>query len=840
MYLDSDNNWITYGKMVAPLNFGDTIKAEVTTAYAITLYFKGTKELALEELKPGTICKIDFVTRKDYFVITDGGKIESKTGVSYGYHSYTLQELIAVTREISIQTAYFSFNEYTVAEFFTRLLALADSDLTIDIDTTGDYQTLLDNWQKADFQVSSNSLLDNLIKIGLNNKVRVKARLNASKHIELYFRSLEGTEVIAEIDGELISNSKQYMGVTYASKALAQITNLTDDKFQWVPYADVYKGIKVLPESNDATAITADTATLKLTSKIKLATKVRVLGRGAMVKNSSSEMSGYTGSDYRVFTHDGTRLYPDASKYVDWDYNLTAPALAYKEYNVISFEEWKTLDPDDSNSATIHQENTLYFKRGENKIFNMKICDGQSSVGFNQRAYYVEVWYGGALISTTNLYPKLVWYQNKHIVSTSLMGDALISVENKNTSKRATYYSQEDNLVAGDALVQNMKNYIASMQNAEETLTYKFDYITRVPIAGEIYNGKVIASVICNAYYAHIEATLIMSDDLVKKSEYMSADDGLTLPEIDPNKAYNRFTNYKTRVWFSKTLTQAGELLTNYGSDSYFNKTTYLSYILDAITNNRTGTAIGFAEVNIKTSNADATLYTAGQVEIKTIGNLFVALFKTQNNVSIGYIIDDNLGDDFDDLKIYPVAFIAGTGFSESLDIKFRTGLTDNANYPAISEAQFNSTSGAICTINDDKYYHDPAEVINVSYEIEGNTYDVKGYVKSIYWDESGLVKDVYSNGDIYIRAFKFYNEAGTLQFSGFVTTVTVTPVTGDLFVFYVLATTSLANGTPGHVVFERMLDGTYTEPELMMKTGAEIYENSGNKYIRYYVTITK
>lgn len=837
-YLDN-SGWTVFGQVVAPLNFGETIQAEVTTAYAITLYFNGATEITKESLTPGTICQIDFNTKKYYYVIVDGGKIEPKTGYTYCHHSYTVQELLAYTREIYTQLAFYSEGAYTVAEFLTRLLALSEKDKTIVIDQTGDYQTLLDNWLGADYQTASNSLLDNLIKVGLNNQVRFKARINSSNEIELYLKNLKGGSIISTIDGTLLSENKKYLGANYASRVIGQVNNITSNDFSWIPNLNIGYGKTVEPESDESAEITADTAVLKLPFKIKKANTVRVLGMGSVITDSNTQMTGYVGSDYRVFTADGTRIYPDTGKYVDIDKTLQAPQLAYRSYDLVSYKEWQLLDPNASGGAANHQENTLYYKVNDTKIYNMKICDGEFTDNFNQPSYYVEVWSGGAKVSTTNIYPELVWESNKHIIFVSFYDEAVIEINNKNTSKRTAFYSQEENLVSGDALVSNMNTYIESMQNEEETVTYEFSSIDDLPEVGSIFNGKVIAAIVCNGFYNRIEATITLSDELVKKSEYISADDGLDLPDINVEKAFNRFTTYKTKMWFCKTNSEAAAAKAAYGVDTYYNLDDYYSILLNGIENDRETAAIEMVEINLKTGD-NPYIYTAAAVSVRVIKNVLMATFKTINNLTIGYLRDNTLGDDPEDLRFYPVAFIETDGQCQNMHFKMRTIITSAANYPAIDQTKFDRTTGVIVDIPDSDFYHDPAEVLNLSYQIEAKPYNSKGYVNREYFEQCRILNDTYSNPDPYIRGAKFYNAAGELEISSLMPSApTYTYVSAGIYSVEIPVTTSLAAGTAGTLIIERMDDGTYQNPVKMLKTEA-IISGTTQKYIKYYVAFTK
>lgn len=853
-YLNASNIWVTYGRLVTPVNFGDLIKNEVTTSYAVRLYFSGSTEIIKPALTPGTICKLDFGTKEFQFVIIDGGKIANKNTNNYCYHSYTIQELLAYTREIFVQNAFFTAGLYTVPEFLERLIALSETDRTIVIDETGDYQVVVDNWKKVDFQVSSNSLLDNLINFGKLCLVRIKARINSSGQLELFFKDLNGSETIDSINGQLVNEDDKYLGVNYASRVMSLASNLTDGGTKWYPNESVFRGLMAEPDG-DSFTITPDSAVIKLPFKIKNAVKLRALGLGKIVTNSNGAWIKYIGQDYRVFYPDGTRINAAPGKYVVVDDSLPTQAYVYGEMDIVEETNWKNLDPDGSDGATVHRENTLYFKQEDNKIYNIKQFDGGGDELQKFGAdyiCYVEVYdTGGSYLHTDYIYPKFEWENNKYIVLADLYTNTLISQSNNLKSKRTTIYSQNDNVVSANALSVNLKNHIESMENTDEAKVYRFNSINDIPEVGQIFNGKIISQIINNAYYDKIESTLTFSDGVVGKSEYINANAGLDLPVIDINKAYDRYTNYKTVIWFCENYAEALEKTITHGIDSYFVKPGYLANILSAIKNNRSSTLTTFAEAELKFGD----FYTSIAPELIIANNTLLVVYKTKNNLSVGTRRDTSIGTGYADIRFLP-AFFAGTDKHDIMYMKFKTarpsGLDD---YPMINQTEFDSNSGLIASIYDDKYHRDPQEVVNINLQLEAKTTMRLGKVNDFYWKESDLIKDFLFSDDEYTRIFTFYYinpstgvESTTFGTDREVGDVTVSYLSGEsickvdieLYPSVLPVGFSIPPGFEQNSYIEiSRIHNITLDKELMLKTRCEL-TGTNPYFITYYVAFTK
>jgi len=363
--------WVNFGRVLSPLNIGETGKNESTSAYNIMLYFKGTTEMAKEALKPGQICRINMGSRIFYFVIVDGGK-NTRTGkADYIYHSYSVQEAICYFREVAIQLGYFSFNEYTLPEFITRLLALSDCDYTIALSETGaGYSTMLANWNRPAYQIVSSALLDNLMKVGTMTGVRLKLEPGTSSLL-LKAYSLKGTTTISTINGKLKGRNITYKGANYAAKVVADVENMSTEEEVWFPGNDLSQGLMVEPDPEED-ALSAGNAVLNLRQRINRATTVRIFGFGKVVFSTDP-----TGSE-TLYDLNHNVIVPPAGYYSSIDPDARNDQNQYAEVPVVDYREWLRLEKDYTHPVAgvdRYQNNTLYFKDGETKIFNMGICN---------------------------------------------------------------------------------------------------------------------------------------------------------------------------------------------------------------------------------------------------------------------------------------------------------------------------------------------------------------------------------------------------------------------------------------------------------------------------------
>lgn len=101
-----------------------------------------------------------------------------------------------------------------------------------------------------------------------------------------------------------------------------------------------------------------------------------------------------------------------------------------------------------------------------------------------------------------------------------------------------------------------MQDHIDSMQNQDLQESWQFESIDDVPELGNIYKGMVISEIQLTIDNK-INAVIQLSDELVPKSEYVSADGGLNLPAIPLDKSFDRFKTYAEKLWFCRSLSEA-------------------------------------------------------------------------------------------------------------------------------------------------------------------------------------------------------------------------------------------------------------------------------------------
>lgn len=745
-------SWVTYGDVVSPLSIGDSLKNDSVTSYTLMLYFSGAVGVDKPSLTPGTIVQITIDSKVYQYVIVDGGRIERSGIAQYCYHSYTIQPIECYFRDIYIQTSYFSANEYTLPQFFTRLIALTKTYIPITISTSFAYSEALANWVNQSYQVRSNAFLDNIIAIGDMLGVKFKAVFSISAgaaSFTLQLLSLKGASTISSINGDLAGKSDDYKGATFAGKAIGHTKNLLTNTFNWYP--SDHKSIGFLPEpDNDDDTITADNAVVNLGMPIDHASKVRVVGFGNVITNSATPEDG---TDYRYYDMNGNQITPETGKYCyfkDDALNRNSMYIA-TELKVYEYNEWLQLDSDNTGGATYHQQNTLYYKEGESKIYNIKICEGSTST----QIYTRKVWSGGVAISTTYKTQKLRYHLNYYIVQATGYSDPVIASRNAlNLLDRVTIYSQSENVISGSAFIKNINGHIESMANEELSMTYDFESIDDVPGVGQKYNGMVLSNVGIRINGSKIQAAIILSDSIVTKSEYINADAGVVLPSIPFAKAYARETNYETRMYICRNLATAQDLKAKNNVNIYFSDT-YLNYLFEAFKNDRTMYPASIIEAKIRTGESTVEyLYSASPVQVYTIDNSLFVNLKINHASVIGKIADTSIGTAVSDVRYYPITYVdAATRKTKALRIKFSTISARGSalNYPRISSTDYNSL-GSVIDITDNIHYHDPAELLNLTYQLTIKN-DLPQYkVTNVFFQESNLFKDTFSTADIYTR----------------------------------------------------------------------------------------
>jgi hypothetical protein len=757
--------WVNFGRLTYPLTLGDTLTADTSSAFSVTLYMKGETELALESLTPGTLCRINFYTRIYWFVIVDGGRVSPRAGLDFCFHSYSIQEMLCYAREIYVQSAFFSNGLYDVPSFFTRLFALSESDLEQVLYTSDGYGTLVANWQKSDYQVASNSLLDNLIKIGQNNQVRFKARVNDDGELEYYAESLKGDAVLASINGRKIGETKQYLGANFASRVVANVENISSSQFFWFPEDDKLTGVNAEPDNEARSVASSDSLVLNLPYKIKSCDKVRVYGLGRVIEYDTDfewEYKDFFGNLIVVETPDRYAHFLDYGWPSSTDYYRNIVGVPV-EIECVEYREWLMLAPDGLGSAAQHQQNTLYFKRGENKIYNIQICSGVADgLGgrFSSNPLYYKRPAGTSDDWGAPEYQNLIPHLNSYVPHCDFYMDGVLVSKNKNSSHRTAHYSQEDNIVSGKSLIANMQTYIDSMQNTEEILTYEFDSIDDVPTVGKIYNGKVISSINFECTNKKITATMTLSDELVKKSEFLSADSGLTLSPIQTDKAYNRMTNYSQTLWFCETSTHADTIIAERSSNAWFSDA-FVIWALDSLKNGRKIQAKIPAEILMKTGNYEGyEVSTAIDLSVKTVSRSLLIAWKTKDNAIVGTKMETVTYPvtNISNFIFFPVGFLAPEveGKSKRIQYKILSDSVRNSEsmYPAIDNTNFDNYT-ALVSIDDANHYHDPAEVINGLMQINFLGYESSVIVYPAFINECSLVNDTKYQEDPYARHFQ-------------------------------------------------------------------------------------
>ncbi len=825
----NNNAWVDYGRVTLPLKLIDTMTDNTTAAMGVTTYLKGD-DYSLDVLPPGEIVRLNFGTKIWYLVVIDSSEIDPHTLTEYKYHSYTVQELLCYFRETYVQTAFFTNGRYTLDSFLERLIALSSCDYGIDISTSDAYSTMLANWNSPDYQIASNALLDNLIKIGKSLQVRFKARINGSNNIELYTHNLKGDTVISTINGRKLSSISQYKGANYASKVVANVDNATTFNESWFPADDQIRGIVISSKDENSNTVDENSAVLTLPLPIKTSTKLRVIGFAGLDLNSDTPEYGM---GYQYYDSKMNPINANPGKYVflnrTLDFRNTTGIAS--EFLICEYREWLLLDPDGTGGAPQHQGNTLYYKRGVNQIFNIKICDGYA---INNPCYYLNIDGSG---TNAPIYQRLYYQMNYYSVFVEFFFKGRIEYS-KSNSKRATIYSQDSNLVSGETLTMNMQDHIASMQNMDIQETWDFESIDNVPDIGSIYNGMVISEIQLSID-TKVTAVIQLSDESVPKSEYVSADAGLILPSIPLDKSFSRFTYYGTQVWICKTESEALSLISEYGQDGYFNKTNYAQYLLDFFSNNRTNPPVSLGEILLKIGNTSSdNVYTALNASVVPMGDSILMVIKTIDNVLAGNMLDLTLGTDIDDFRFFPINYINDTGMADNLELKAIAASLRSieSNYPRISSGNYDSAI-PIISIIDNEYFKDALEAININYQLRFRAYGQYGEVKNSLLKESSIFKDSYSSTDEYERYVTFLYHGTNYSISESIVTVLSSGVVkirsyfDDYSVF--------PSGSDVIAMFYRI---SSTENELMLMIKAVIGVDSGTsqRYVDLFASFTK
>lgn len=837
--------WSAVGTVIKPLKPVRTLSDNTQAGFTVTV------KLATDTaaLKPGQVVRLNFSGSYDYLVIVDGGKSSSHGENAYYTHTYTVQELLAITREMHVQTAFFTGADYTPTQFFTRLFALTDKDYAIQI-TSATLAALLTNWKYADYQVASNSLLDNLVKIGKNNGVRFKMSFDATSAtpLQLSCISLNGTSTIASIAGTLIADTSHYKGSNFAARVSSIVENMASDQTKWWPSMSFTDGARGEPSDIYATETTEDDICLVLPHNIRDCTKVRVVGfTSALITDSATPDGDAGGSNYKYFDMEGTEIEADppdpSTHYVVYDDTVanqtTRSTSGYvDEFDVVDEPTWLALDA----TGTGSQEDTLYFKRGENKIYNLKICQGFGTAG---KVYELKK-YDGSWNYTSSVfqYQYMRNHRNYYTALCNLYEDGEIMSSNElandeteyhRMKKRTAFYSQEENQAAGKALADNMQGYIDSMRNAEYEAAYKFDAMTDIPALGSIFNDMVLYEIELDINVSYIAANLRFSDDLVPKSEYLTADNGTQLGKIPLDKAYDRITNYRTCMWFCASAERAYEVQAAHLGDAYFDAANYADNLMKAFDNGTTLPPLAFDEALLKMT----TVYTALQVHSCALNDKLIVNFRTIDNRIVGRLIDETTPTNAATLRFYPVNFIPDDGVSDTMAFKLvnPTVRASEANYPAITSATYNAASD-IVTVSDSSYYHDRAERMNVTYQLDAKVYNYgrTGKVHQAFWEESCFFRDTFFTADAYTRYLHL--DATNTDYEIDHTTVTASSGIYEVKVFLSEEATASTVAGVAFTIFRKLKASPYTEEDMVTAVGT--ITSGSPDYVTFYLAFTK
>jgi hypothetical protein len=617
------------------------------------------------------------------------------------------------------------------------------------------------------------------------------------------------------------------LGANYASKVIAKIENMTSDDEQWYPESDFVFGGLAEPDNDEFEAASEDNIVWVLPFKIRSASAFRAIGGGYCYHD---EVYGQSGIIKDAL---GNIITPP----LVYDTYLNNPTGVPVDIHIVEYNEWRLMDPDNTNGATYHQGNTVYYFRDDNKIYNLKVVTGiadGASEHFSSSPTYYEYINNEWVPTYQTLYPALNYY----VIKANLYLDGVVKLENNLGTNRVTIYNQEENLVAGKSLLRNMQSYIDSMQNQERSLTFEFDDIDDVPESGDIYEGMVISTVALQITYEKIKATLTLSDELVKKSEYLSADGGLVLPPINSDKAYNRHSNYTSNIWLCRTQALAVALIANNGADKYL-QPGFMTYAFNAFSNSRSIKGKMPAEILLQTGEVENDVfYSAMDAATKLINETLLVSWQTRSNLSVGNYCQ-RIGGSVANYHYYPVAFIGSSGISKHLKYKLLSDSVrgSEANFPAISPATFiNST--ALVTIDDQEHYHDPAEVELGLLQINFKTLNSADKLYQKLIEESSLMNDTLYQNDYYLR----YVKIGSTSYA--VLSSNITKVAEGLYkvlvVFESLQAVPLTIGSSYDAEFIRTHINTQaSEKMLEMNCVLESY-GSPNVALVIYVATTK
>jgi hypothetical protein len=455
----------------------------------------------------------------------------------------------------------------------------------------------------------------------------------------------------------------------------------------------------------------------------------------------------------------------------------------------------------------------------------------------SQFIYEKRVWNGSAYVFARYRYQLMRNHRNFYSVEVNFYNDGELQFQNELGTKRMAFYSQEENQASGKNLLANMNAYVESMKNNEYGLTYIFTSFANIPELGGILNGMVLYQIELELHTSHIAASLKFSVDLVAKSEYLSADGGLNLPAIPLDKAYDRYTNYRSNAWFCATQAQAEAMIELLEADNHFDHANFADNLLNAFENRENSAPLPLEEAQLRPGDdAGNFVYTAGQTLVAAINGSLVINFRTIDNSIVGRKADEGIGTDVDEIRFYPVTFINPTGVSRNnyLKIKYGTSRGAEANYPAISSGTFGTDAATVVFINDGNYYHDPAERINIMYQLNckmiGN-----GKVYQSFIEESQFFRDTFFVDEVYSRKCQI----GSTDYT--VSSVTTTNISSGIYqVKIYLDGYNAGSASSSQAVKFKRVNLSTSEEETMLEGIASRATAAGDDYVTFYVAFTK
>ena len=109
----------------------------------------------------------------------------------------------------------------------------------------------------------------------------------------------------------------------------------------------------------------------------------------------------------------------------------------------------------------------------------------------------------------------------------------------------AQIYNQSGNLIETEYFGENIKGVAARLGNVEETRTFIFEDIDKIPEVGQMMDGYAISAVNTEYMPRYIKCTVALTRDFNRISEYVGVSSVKRLYEISERQTYNRNVLYK-------------------------------------------------------------------------------------------------------------------------------------------------------------------------------------------------------------------------------------------------------------------------------------------------------